>query len=512
MEPTDGTTLRSGRRVGSLHEVQINEPVNGTNTPAMNAMHMEVNGQGEGLANGSIRPLDQGIESHGHDNDSSDDDDMDDEDWEDANESDTVGVIVKSIVDTIRESLSCVPQMIQGTIDHHMSDQNLPISNKPSANFEQVRQSVTQLPLCAVDNQPALNLGTEHVAQPVRTRLNRMNASAPKPSMSNEEVMPRKERRSQIKPPTFDGTTSWPDFLLQFEMASEYNGWTEREQLLCLGCSLTGIAQETLGDADEKARKSYDALVECLNEQFGPGKQVEVFKTLLWKRVQNTDETFPELAHSIRRLVKRTYPLAPPAMIASMSCDHFIEAITNEEVKKWVCYKEPATLDEAVRMAIKVESREDKGRGKRSVRFVHAKKPTPENGQSAEQRELILALKGIQKNMSGLADQVTVMQHTSKPRPYELPMSYNSGPMQNNQYQAPHASNQYQGPPRGGYNHYSGSQKGTYSKGQSTYTMNPNIVCFHCNERGHISRTCPHVNKPIPQAPTPVVQIPSQEN
>ena len=110
--------------------------------------------------------------------------------------------------------------------------------------------------------------------------------------------------------------------------------------------------------------------------------------------------------------MKRTYPIAPPAMITSMTCDHFIKAITNEEVKRWMCYKEPATLEEAVRMAIKVESREDKGRGKKSVRLVHAARSTPVNEPSNEQKEMIMALKGIQKNMSGLAGQVRELQLT----------------------------------------------------------------------------------------------------
>ena len=83
-----------------------------------------------------------------------------------------------------------------------------------------------------------------------------------------------------------------------------------------------------------------------------------------------------------------------------------------------------------------------------------------------------------------------------------------------NNYQAPHA-NQYQGPPRGGYNHYSGSQRGAHSKGNSMYNIQENLVCFRCQEHGHRARYYPVVSKPAPQAPAPTnqtVQNQPQEN
>ena len=108
-----------------------------------------------------------------------------------------------------------------------------------------------------------------------------------------------------LEVPSFDGSASWPDFLIQFNMFSELNDWNEHEKLLYLGCSLRGVAREVLRATDDSMRDTFDGLVRCLNHRFGTEKQEEVYKALLKNRVQEPNETFPELAHAIRPHTKR---------------------------------------------------------------------------------------------------------------------------------------------------------------------------------------------------------------
>ena len=162
---------------------------------------------------------------------------------------------------------------------------------------------------------------------------------------------------NKMQPPFYDGTEGLADFLIQFNMFSELNGWKQHEKFLYLGCSLKGVAREVLGATDENMRETYEGLVRCLNLRFGHENQKEVFKALLINRVQEPNETYQELAFGIRRLVKNAYPKASYVTVDEMAQYHFINAITNVTVREWVYLRSPKGLDEAMHMAIRFQCR-----------------------------------------------------------------------------------------------------------------------------------------------------------
>ena len=59
------------------------------------------------------------------------------------------------------------------------------------------------------------------------------------------------------KAPTYDGTGSWQDFLVQFEMVAQMNGWDERVRNFELATSLKGVAQGVVTDLEPDKRLNY---------------------------------------------------------------------------------------------------------------------------------------------------------------------------------------------------------------------------------------------------------------
>lgn len=161
--------------------------------------------------------------------------------------------------------------------------------------------------------------------------------------------------RNYIDPPFYDGRTLWRDFKIQFEMASTFNGWNVQEKCLQLGCSLRGLARNVLADYDINVNTEYDELVMHLENRFGHEQYQDVYVMLLEKRVHNQNESFPHLAYSMLRLVKFAYPDAPRSLIESMAKDYFINAITDVDIRRWVKFSEPRTLEEAIHKAVKVQ-------------------------------------------------------------------------------------------------------------------------------------------------------------
>ena len=217
----------------------------------------------------------------------------------------------------------------------------------------EIRESLSQLEIVAKkDKNPKEHSASSQdlTVQP-RTRT---------PAQSIRDEIMVTQSRSNLKPPRYDGTSSWSDYLLQFKLISRLNGWDEEQKLCHLGGSLDGVAREVLGDNELNMGDSFDALVQCLEDRFGPSKKEELFKTLLWNKVQKPDEDFPDLAYNIRRMVKNTYPRSGYETISEMSRDHFIRALRDPNMRDMIYFKEPETLDEAVHVAIKLAARENR--------------------------------------------------------------------------------------------------------------------------------------------------------
>ena len=163
--------------------------------------------------------------------------------------------------------------------------------------------------------------------------------------------------RNCIDLPLYDGRTSWRDFKIQFEMASALNRWDTREKMLHLGCSLRGLARNVLSDYDINVNTEYEELVMHLESRFDPAKYQDIYAMILRNRVQNPGESFSRLAYSILRLTKYAYPEASHSMIRDIAKEYFIDAITNQSIRRWVKYSMPRNLTDAIRIAIKVEVR-----------------------------------------------------------------------------------------------------------------------------------------------------------
>ena len=123
-----------------------------------------------------------------------------------------------------------------------------------------------------------------------------------------------------------------------------------------LAASLSGYAQAVLADLDERSRKDYFTLKEALALRFGNGGKTELYRAQLRNRVEGRDETLPELAQAIQRLVRQAHPEAPPSVREVIERDHFVDAILDTEIRWKVLQARPRTVQEALAVAIEVEA------------------------------------------------------------------------------------------------------------------------------------------------------------
>ena len=162
--------------------------------------------------------------------------------------------------------------------------------------------------------------------------------------------------KPRIRPATFDGSTSWTDYKVQFELLAELNCWDDTAKAVYLAASLRGSAQSVLGDLDGARRRNYTALTAALGQRFGPENQTELFRVQLKNRVRKREETLPELAQAIRRLTRQAYPSADYQLQEALAKENFVDSLQDSDMRWRVFQSRPGNLEDAVRVAVELEA------------------------------------------------------------------------------------------------------------------------------------------------------------
>ena len=159
-----------------------------------------------------------------------------------------------------------------------------------------------------------------------------------------------------MKPQNFNGTTDFDEFLSQFEITCEINGWQYREKSLYLASCLSGDARSVLSELDHDGRRDFNTLIEKLANRFGSVNRSEIYRTQLKSKVRNKGESIPELAQAIKKVVRQTYLGVNKDVIETMAIDNFVDPLTDSDIRLRVRELGPKTLADAERTALRLES------------------------------------------------------------------------------------------------------------------------------------------------------------
>ena len=86
-------------------------------------------------------------------------------------------------------------------------------------------------------------------------------------------------------------------------------------------------------------------------------------------RTRRREESLPELAKDIERLVRLAYPDAAETMVEVLAKDQFVDALPEEDMQLRIRQNRPATLRAALEAALELESYQLAS--KQRARFVH---------------------------------------------------------------------------------------------------------------------------------------------
>ncbi|KAJ8027625.1 hypothetical protein HOLleu_32824 [Holothuria leucospilota] len=230
----------------------------------------------------------------------------------------------------------------------------------------------------------------------------------------NYYSLPHPTQRSTVLTPTYDGSTPWKDFLVQFEIIADLNHWDLYTRAMNMAANLRGPAQSLLADLQEDHRRNYATLTEALKQRFGPENQTELHKALLRTRSRRQGETLPELGQDLKRQVGRAYPDAPTPMQDALAKDYFIDCLQDPDTRWRVFQARPHSLQEAITIAVEMEAfsaaEQKKGASRKLVREIKVTEGNVEESQStlgpsvksakSEKGSKEIAIKGYVNNVA----------------------------------------------------------------------------------------------------------------
>ena len=122
-----------------------------------------------------------------------------------------------------------------------------------------------------------------------------------------------------------------------------------------LACSFRGKAQSELTEMTPSHRAGYDQLMSALTNRSEPENLCDIYKCRMKQRVRKRSESFTELAHYIR-LTRMAHPPAVLDLRELLSKYCFIDALNDADMEMFIPLKEPETLKDTVRAALKYEA------------------------------------------------------------------------------------------------------------------------------------------------------------
>ncbi|KAF6203028.1 hypothetical protein GE061_003441 [Apolygus lucorum] len=158
----------------------------------------------------------------------------------------------------------------------------------------------------------------------------------------------------------FDGSAELEAYLIQFEIVARANGWDDDSKATALSSALSGPALALLSDVSPP--RTYRRLVAALEERYGVQNQAQMFLTLLNTRTQKPGEDIRQFHQAIRTLARNSV-----SDVERHGVYHFSQGLRDPEVRRAIDILSPATMSEALVVALRVEAASQRDRTYRGM-------------------------------------------------------------------------------------------------------------------------------------------------
>ena len=119
-----------------------------------------------------------------------------------------------------------------------------------------------------------------------------------------------------------------------------------------MGVRLKNTAYKVYQDLEAGVKTDWTNLCATLEKRFKTTKQPQFYKTKFLTTKQQPNDTILDLGNRIRTLARKAYPTLNAELRDELARDQFVRYLNNVEMTLKLRHNMPATLDDAIRMAI----------------------------------------------------------------------------------------------------------------------------------------------------------------
>ncbi|KAJ8946361.1 hypothetical protein NQ318_010126 [Aromia moschata] len=187
--------------------------------------------------------------------------------------------------------------------------------------------------------------------------------------MTNPQASSHMEMsKIRMKPPQFDGKSSWVNYLRQFEAAAKANGWSLAEKATALTLALRGDATDIIQTLSLEEQEDYHQLVQHLEMRYGQSHLGHVYHSQLKNRYQKSNESLQEFEADIARLVRLAYSSTPENVMERLAVQAFLDGLRDTETRQALTLARPSKLVDALARALEFEAAKESCRGQATIR------------------------------------------------------------------------------------------------------------------------------------------------
>lgn len=317
----------------------------------------------------------------------------------------------------------------------------------------------------------------------------------------NENTMaPYGARQSQtntglnvVKLPPFNGKEDWKVWVSRFEAIAERRSWSDEMKLDNLLPKLQGKAGEfVFTQLPRHTLSDYGALIKELNSRFRVVETKKTFAAKFSQRTQKPGETAEEYAAELKRLYAKAYTFRDENTRQEDLVRRFLDGLRDSDARFEVEYnKEPDNIDEAVYHA---------------VNYLQTKRKGSTEGSAEKQYKRYARRSKVEDDSSGEESQDEVDEQD---RVCRLPVKKQIEPKkaddkdsgkgkQTIEVESLKVLNEAKGILQTLMNQMQMVVKDKGQAGTQQHSSRPfkgrNIVCYGCQEEGHVIRDCPKRN------------------
>ena len=172
--------------------------------------------------------------------------------------------------------------------------------------------------------------------------------------LAMEDQQPAGVKKPIIMPDIFQGDVEddWEEYKENFESCAEINGWDEATKCKFMSVRLKGNAYKVFKELDSAVKGNWGDLCDILEKRFKTVTQSQHYKTKFLSTTKSSGESLLDLGNRIRSLARKAYPKLDAIMRDELARDQFVRSLDDIEMTLKIRHQMPATLDDAIRMAI----------------------------------------------------------------------------------------------------------------------------------------------------------------